>query len=454
VRLLTEGKEWKVILAFATPMMLGYLFQQAYQFGDTFVLGRLISKEAMSASGAVFPLLFLVLSSITGFAYAATILIAQLFGANKRQDIPLVLSTVMITSLVGGFIIMVVGLIIDRPIFLLMGLPKEVLPLAEKYFSVLMAGTIFVFGYNSLASIFRGLGDSKTPVFLSILSNIINLGLDFVFVAGFGYGIGSVALATVIAYFIALLTGFVIIRKRLKKAGLQVKSLKFSSEHFSSLLKLGIPNSFQMSFVAIAFFFIYAFVNAFGTDVLAAFSAVSRVNSLAISPAFIFATALTAFSGQNFGAQKNKRISKGLRQTLGIATVIALTLSAVIYFFPEFWVKIFTTDKNVIAIGTSYLVIVSPFYLFFYYAQLIMGVIKGLGDTLRPMRITWFATFGVRVPVAFFGAFRLKVWPLHIAAANYRGIWWGEPFAWLSSFSLSLWLYFKKYRKFLTQTTN
>ncbi len=447
VKRLTEGEELRTILGFATPMLLGYMFQQAYQFGDTFVLGRLISKEAMSASGAVFPLLFLIMSAMTGFSAAATILIARLFGAHQDEEIGKVLTTVMVVSLVGGLIIMFLGLLLQKPVFRLMGLPGEVMPLAVRYFTVLMTGTVFVFAYNSIAAVFRGLGDSKTPVFLSITANIINLSLDFVFVAAMGYGIGSVALATVIAYVFATITGIFIMRKKLVRHNLPLRNIKFDRGHFRELLKLGVPNSFQMSFVAVAFFFIYAYVNAFGTDVLAAFSAVSRVNSLAISPSFIFATALTAFTGQNYGAGLCHRIKRALRKTLQVSWIIALSLSAVIYFFPDFWVKIFTTDSNVIKIGISYLVTVSPFYLLFYTAQIIMGLIKGLGDTVRPMRITWFATFGMRLPVAFVSAFRVSFSPLRITPVNYKGIWLGEPFAWFSSFVLSIWLYFRRYRK-------
>ncbi len=448
---LTEGGELRTILNFATPMLLGYLFQQAYQFGDTFVLGRLIGKEAMSASGAVFPLLFFIMSAIVGFASAATILISQLFGANKIGEIGKVFTTLMIVSFAGGFLIMLLGLPLQRPVLRLMGLPEEVMPLAVEYFSVLLYGSVFVFSYNSIAAILRGLGDSRTPVFLMIFANIVNLGLDFWFVAGLGFGIGSVAWATVISYAFATVTGIIVMRRKFVRHNLTVKGLAFDRNHFRTLVKLGIPSSFQMSFVAIAFFFIYAYVNAFGTDVLAAFSATNRINSFAISPSFIFATALTAFAGQNMGAGYFLRIKKALSKTLKVSWAIALSLSLVIYFFPRFWVGIFTTDPAVIDIGASYLSIVSPFYVFFYTSQIIMGLIKGLGDTVRPMRITWFTTFAMRLPVAFFAAFKVDFSPFKITPVNYKGIWLGEPFAWVSGFCLSLWLYLSKYRKLLNE---
>ncbi len=450
---LTEGKEIKVILHFATPMLIGYIFQQVYLLGDTFVLGRLISKEAMSASGAVFPLIFLISSSITGFASAATIIISQFFGARKLDKTPLVISTLLITSILGGILISIIALVTAKPILRLMHLPADVFPLATVYFNTLMYGSAFIFGYTSIAAVFRGFGDSKTPVFLSITSNIINLSLDFFFVAGLKKGVASVALATVIAYSVAFFIAFWILYRRLKKHKLLIKP-QFSKKFFQKLFKLGIPSSFQMSFVAIAFFLIYTYVNFFGTNVLAAFSALTRINSLAISPSLILASAMTSFAGQNYGAKLCLRLRNGLRQTLISAGVLAISLSIILYSFPRQFIGFFTTDRQVIAIGISYLRIVSPFYIFFYSSRIILGLITGLGDTMSPMKITWATIFGIRLPVAFFGAFRVHFSPFKIIPHNYKGIWWGEPVNWIAGLLLAIKLYFKKYNKYLKTCGN
>ncbi len=429
-------------------MLIGYIFQQVYLLGDTFVLGRLISKEAMSASGAVFPLIFLISSSITGFASAATIIISQFFGARRLDQTPTIISTLLITSIIGGIIISIIALALAVPILKLMHLPKDVFPIAIEYFDTLMYGSAFIFGYTSIAAVFRGFGDSKTPVFLSITSNIINLSLDFFFVAGLKKGVTSVALATVIAYTVAFLIAFWILYHKLKKHKLQIKP-QFNKNYFKKLFKLGIPSSFQMSFVAIAFFFIYTYVNYFGTNVLAAFSALTRINSLAISPSLILASAITTFAGQNYGARLCHRLRNGLRQTLVTAGILALSISAILYLFPRQFIGFFTTDKQVIAIGVTYIRIVSPFYIFFYSSRIILGLITGLGDTMSPMKITWATIFGIRLPVAFFGAFRINLEPFRITPHNYKGIWWGEPANWIAGLLLAIKLYLTKYHKYL-----
>ena len=204
-----------------------------------------------------------------------------------------------------------------------------------------------------------------------------------------------------------------------------------------------------MSFVAIAFFFIYTYVNFFGTNVLAAFSALTRINSLAISPSLILASAMTTFAGQNYGAKLCTRLRNGLKQTLISSNILAISLSLILYIFAQYFIGFFTKDPQVIAIGVSYIHIVSPFYIFFYSSRIILGLITGLGDTMNPMKVTWASIFGVRLPVAFFGAFRIKLSPLKIIPHNYKGIWWGEPINWAAGLLLAINLYLKKYHKYL-----
>lgn len=417
---LTVGKEGKLILSFALPMLYGNIFQQLYNIIDSIIIGRYLGNEALAAVGASFPLIFTLVSFVIGIATGTTIIIAQYFGAKDHHRVKLSIETMYIFLFFASIVLTVLGIANSTLIFRLIDLPEDVIPQAVEYFNVYALGFIFFFGFHGTSAILRGLGDSKTPLYFLVTATIMNILLDLLFVVVFDWGIKGVAWATVIAQggaFISILFYLNAYHKVINFASLR---WRFNKEIFIKSMKIGLPTGFQQTFVAIGMLALYKVVNMFGTNVIAAYSVAMRIDSFAALPAMNFAAALSSFVGQNIGAGKLERVQKGLYATLRMTAIISLSVTVVAWLFASQIMGIFTTDPEVIDAGKDYLYIVSLFYIVFSTMFVYNGVLRGAGDTLIPMFITLFALWIIRIPVSYYLA--LEMGP--------KGIWWGVPIAW------------------------
>jgi len=293
---LTQGTVWKQILRFALPMLIGNVFQQLYNLTDSVIVGNYLGKEALAAVGASFPIIFLLISLIIGVAMGATIMVSQFYGAQQRKKILLTNSTLMIFLLISAIVISIIGVYFTEQIFLLINLPIDLLPQAVSYLQVYLLGLIFFFGYNGVSAILRGLGDSKTPLYFLIISTVLNIILDLVFVIVFKWGIEGTAIATIISQATALLFAILYLRRRGEVLEFSFGRFKFDSKIFKQMLKIGIPSGLQATLVSLGMMAILSVVNSFGTDVVAAYSAAFRIDALATLPAMNFAAALSSCS--------------------------------------------------------------------------------------------------------------------------------------------------------------
>jgi putative MATE family efflux protein len=296
---------------------------------------------------------------------------------------------------------------------------------------------IFLFGFNGTSAILRGLGDSKTPLYFLIISVLVNIVLDLIFIAGFGWGVGSAAIATIISQAGAFFTQILYLNRYHKVVIFTFQDLKFDREIFMKSIRIGLPTGFQQTFVALSMMALYGIVNQFGLDVNAAFSVAGRIDSFAAMPAMTFAIALSTFVGQNLGANKPERIKTGFHATLLMTTTITLMVSVSAVFFGEFLMKMFTDDLQVIELGKNYLIIVGAFYVLFSSMFIVGGVMRGAGDTLIPMFITLFALWVIRIPLAY-----ILSRPGFLGVA---GIWWSIPIGWATGLILS-YLYYRSGR--------
>ncbi|MCK4747933.1 MAG: polysaccharide biosynthesis C-terminal domain-containing protein, partial [Bacteroidales bacterium] len=196
---LTQGSEGRNILRFAAPMLLGHMFQQLYTFVDQIIVGRFLGKEALASVGASFPILFMLIALIIGIATGGTIVISQFFGAKNFTKVKRAIDTIMIVMGISAVIMTVVGISFSEEIFRLIRLPEELMDMANSYFTIYVSGLVVFFGYNSVAAILRGLGDSITPLYFMVLATVINIGLDLLFIVKLGWGIEGAAIATIIA---------------------------------------------------------------------------------------------------------------------------------------------------------------------------------------------------------------------------------------------------------------
>ena len=424
---LTKGKESSLILKFALPMLFGNVFQQLYNVVDSIIVGNFIGKEALAAVGASFPLIFAFLSLIIGIASGSTIVISQYFGAKEIEKVKRTIDTLFIFLFFASIVISIVGIIFSENIFRFLKLPEEVIPQAKIYFNIFIGGVIVSFGFNGTSAILRGLGDSKTPLYFLIVSTFANIAFDLLFVLVFKWGIAGVAIASVLAQGGAFLTAVIYLNRKHEIIQFSLTNLIFDKTIFKKSLRIGLPTGIQQTFVAIGMTALIGIVNRFGTNVIAAYSVVMRIGSLATLPAMNFAQALSTFVGQNIGARKMERVNTGLIATLKMSSLVSLGVSAFVLLGATFLMDLFTNDPEVIRIGKEYLLIVGGFYVVFSAMFIISGVMRGAGDTLIPMFLSLISLWVIRIP----GAWILSDYFGEI------GIWWSMPIGWIVGLILS-----------------
>ncbi len=301
------------------------------------------------------------------------------------------------------------------------------IPQASAYIDIYFAGTIFFFGFSGTASILRGMGDSKTPLYFLIVSTLTNIGLDLLFVVQFGWGIEGAAYATVISQGGAFFTAIIYLNRRHPIINISIRKYIFDRDIFRKSLRIGLPSGLQQSFVAAGLIALFGIVNQFGTNTIAAYSVAIRIDSFASMLAMNFAAALAAFVGQNIGANKIDRVKAGLKFTWLVTSAISICITVLVYFFGNNLMALFTPDRAVIELGNEYLVIVSSFYIVFSTLFVVSAVMRGAGDTLIPMFITLFALWFIRIPASYFLAEKIGV----------TGIWWAVPIGWTTGMILS-----------------
>ncbi len=431
MRNLTEGNETKEIILFALPMLIGNVFQQLYNMVDSIVVGQFVGKQALAAVGSSFAVLFLMIALIMGVTMGFTILIAQYFGARDKVKVRAVVDTAYIVLFWSALVLSVVGVLAVPLILKLLRVPADVAPEAGTYLRILFAGSLATFGYNGVAAILRGIGDSKTPLYLLIAASFLNIALDLLFVVAFGWGVAGVAWATIISQAASFLGALVLLNKRNEVVRLSVRELRFDPEMFRLSLKLGIPSGIQQTLVAAGMMVLTRVVNAFGTDVMAGFSAASRLDTFAMMPTMNLGMAVSTFTGQNLGAGKPERVRRGHSSALLVGLGISLVIGAVMVFGGPGMVRLFTRDGEVIRIGARYLLIVGAFYSLFTIMFVNNGVLRGAGDVMVPMVNTLLALWIVRIPTAV--ALSARMGP--------DGIWWSIPAGWLMGAVFSSWYY-------------
>lgn len=429
---LTVGNEGKLILSFTIPMLIGNIFQQLYNVVDSIIVGRYLGNEALAAVGASFPLIFTLIALIIGVSTGVTIIISQYYGARNLEQVRKAIETMYIFLFYTSIGITIIGIFTSEYIFRLIDLPEDIIPQAVTFFNLYAAGFIFFFGFQGTSAILRGLGDSRTPLYFLVVSVLVNIVLDIIFIVNFGWGIEGVAIATVISQAGAFITIIWYLHRTHKLLTFNFFKMRFDYAVFKKSMQIGIPTGLQQTFVAVGMLALYKVVNVYGTSVIAAYSVAMRIDSFAVLPAMNFSAALSSFVGQNIGANKPDRVKQGLIATLKMTSIISIVVTIITWLFATQIMLMFTNDMAVVEAGKQYLYIVSTFYILFSMMFVYNGVLRGAGDTVIPMFITLFALWVVRIPVSFI----LAKWFGPV------GIWWGIPIAWAIGASFS-YIYYK-----------
>ena len=326
---------------------------------------------------------------------------------------------------------------LSRPILQMLQTPYEIMPDSLSYVRIMCVGIVFVSLYNFISSMLRALGDSKTPLYFLIVSCILNVGLDIFFVRNLGFGVRGAGIATVISQLLSGAGCFIFAIKKNPYFKFDKEDFRIDRHLMLSVIKLGVPLSLQFAMIAVSCMALQRVVNSFGAVAVAAFTATSRMEQIIHQPYQTLGTAISTYTGQNYGARKNDRIVEGYRKALLFMAVFSLCMLPVMQLGGKFFVSIFVKESDVIDMGAQAVRITSIFYAFLGMIYVIRGVLNGLGDA-------FFALLNGLVEVI--GRFTVPILLTTIPAIGLWGVWWSTGVVWFLS-GFTAWLRYRSYKK-------
>ncbi len=386
---MVTGVIWKQLLLFFFPIMLGSLFQQLYNTVDAIVVGQFVGTDALAAvGGSAANILNLLIGFFTGVSSGATVIISQYFGANDRNGVSRALHTAMLFAIVGGAVITVLGLVGTEFMLRLMDTPEDTLAASALYLRIMFLGMVPNMIYNVGSAILRAMGDSKRPLYFLVVACLANVALDLVFVLVFKMGIAGVAVASILAQAISAVMVIMSLSSANMEYRFYFKQMRFEKDILSRTIRIGLPAGFQATMYSLSNMLIQASVNRFGTDTVASWVVLGKVDGITWMILGALGIASMTFVGQNYGAGRLDRIQKSLKFSLLIGVAITGGFGALLLLFGWPLFGLFTSDSKVLGMSMQLLWYFAPFYWMFVPIEIISGALRGMGDTLIPTIIT------------------------------------------------------------------
>lgn len=382
---MTKGNEVSHIIKFTLPMLLGNVFQQFYNLIDSIVVGKYVGANALASVGACGSLNFLFFSVCMGLSIGIGIIISQYFGAMKEERIKRAIANGIYVIGGAGIIMSILAVMFARPVLQLMNTPQEILNDSVSFFRIVSGGMIAVAAYNAIAAILRALGDSRTPLFFLVISCVINIVLDLIFVLKFGFGVSGTACATVISQGCAAIGCAVFAWLKNPYFKLKKEHWKISHGIIDKCIKIGIPVAAQNSMIAVSLVALQSVVNGFGETAVAAYTATSRVEQIIQQPFNSLGAAMSTFAGQNMGAKKLDRVKSGYHKSILIVIGFSLLALLVAQFGGRAIMKVFVEDEAVISLGATAIKITSCAYFPLGMIYITRGLLNGTGDAIYSM---------------------------------------------------------------------
>ena len=403
VKNMTSGSPGKLILTFAIPLMLGNIFQQFYTMVDTMVVGQVVGVEALAALGATDWLVWLVLGVATGMTQGFSILVSQYYGAREWEKLKKSVAYSYVLTGVLALLVLTVSQLVIHRVMIFLNTPKNIIGMSMLYLRIVFCGIPVISAYNILAAILRAMGNSRSPLIAMILASVINVALDFVFVAGFGWGVAGAAIATVIAQGFSAVYCFCVLRK-VDLLHLEKKHFRFDGGMIYRLLYLGAPIALQNVIISIGGLVVQYVVNGYGFLFVAGFTATNKLYGVLELAAISYGYAMTTYVGQNLGAGEIRRIKKGVFSGTIMALITSFMISVLMILVGRTILAFFVSGdpdqvKQVLDIAYKYLFIMSCFLWILYLLYVYRSAIQGLGNTVIPLA-SGIAEFVMRIGVA------------------------------------------------------
>lgn len=427
---MTEGKPLKLILAFSIPLLIGNIFQQFYNMVDSIIVGQFVGEEALAAVGATGSMVFLVIGFCNGIASGFGVMISQAFGAGDQKRLRNYVAVSLMLSAAVMAVLTALTMVTTVPLLHLMRTPENIMAGASSYLLIIYAGLGATLYYNVLSCILRGVGDSRTPLYFLIVSSMLNVVLDLLFVITFHMGVAGAGLATIIAQGVSAVLCLVYMFRKFPMLRLKKEDFRFHWYTVAQMFSVGIPMALQFSITAIGVMILQSAINDFGSTVVASYTAASKVENLSTQIMVTLGSAMATYCGQNMGAGRFDRVREGVRKSYLIAlgaVVIAVFISAVCGENIVCWF-IANPSVEVLGYATTYLHTISWYFVFLAFLFLYRNVLQGLGNGILPM-MCGVAEMVVRTIIAFTLTGR---W-------GYMAICMASPLAWIAA-CIPLWL--------------
>ena len=429
---MTQGNPVQLLLIFAVPMLIGNVFQQLYNLVDSVIVGKFVGANALASIGATNSVTFMFFALCNGIASGGGIITAQQFGAGNKENIKKAVVNSAYILLAGSIGIGGIAYFVSTDALRLMATPGNVLADASLYMKMQCLGLPLIAIYNHVSSMLRALGDTRTPLYFLIFACLLNVILDLYFVYVLGMGIFGAAVATIIAQFVSGVGCLLYALKSNEYFKFKKFDFKPEKQMLIGTVRLGLPLSLQFSLIAVSSMALQRVVNTFGTTVMAAFTATSRVEQLLHQPYGTLSAALSTYAGQNLGAKKLDRIKLGVKKGTYMMGVFSFVMIPVMQLFSNAVIGLFVNEPEVIAYGATGMKITSWFYLALGTIYVIRGTLNGVGDALFAFINGIVEVIGrIAVPLIMIMLPGIGVW----------GIWWSAGLVWVISALFSVWRY-------------
>ncbi|MDR0389428.1 MAG: MATE family efflux transporter [Spirochaetaceae bacterium] len=428
---LSRGSVLTKLVRFALPFLASNVVQSFYNVADMLIVGNFSGMVSMSGVNIGGQVTFILTNMVIGLASGATVLIGQYVGAGNREGLKKVTTTIITLLVMLGFAITAIMLVFKGTVLTLIRTPAESYAESERYLTVTVTGIIFIFGYNALSAILRGMGNSKQPFYFVLAACITNVILDIIFVAVFNWAAAGAAIATVISQAMSVFLCINYMIKNKFQFDFKLKSFKIYKKELALIFKIGIPTCAQNTVTSVSFLFLTAIVNTIGgVSASAAVGAVGKFNSFVFMPTMAMSASISAMSAQNIGAKRLDRAVQTCRIGTAISVCITYTLFILVQLFPSAILSLFGDDPVMIQNGITYLRSFSFDFLIIPFVFCINGFLIGGGHTMFTLMSSILSSLLLRIPVCYL---------LGVSAGmGLRGVGLGAPVASLGTMIITI----------------
>lgn len=431
---LTQGKPIKVILRFTIPLLLGNLFQLFYNLIDAIIVGHTLGKDAFAAVGATSALNFLIMGFAIGITSGFSIIISQRFGANDDDGVKQSFAIGLCLTFITAVVLTIVAVSLAEPLLQIMQTPQDLIADAHDFLKAIFGGMVFTVIFNYLSNVLRAIGDSRTPLIALIISTVLNVILEFVFILGLHAGVFGAGVATIIAQAFSVVFLVLFIKLKVPVLHVQRYHFRFKRPEVLKHAALGYPMGFQSSIIAIGSLILQIVLNKMGTDVVAMQAIGRQIDQLAMLPMMSLGLAVTTFTAQNFGAKQYKRMLVGLKHSVIVCVIWALAFAALLLTFNQFFSGLFISadETAIIHLAYEYYLVNGLLYWVLAILFIVRGFIQGYGNSLIPT-LAGMAELVMRAGVSV----------LSLVTVGLIGVLFSSPAAWIGSVIILVPSYFK-----------